>query len=98
MKPSHVAAIETVPMGFELEASVVHGDSWSRPLCCPACQVPLNLHQPDEEQPAQLLGTCDDCGRWFFLVESEVEWEGTLMFALPSAETIRATLARQASN
>ena len=61
--------------------------AWANSLCCPACQVPLNLHQPDEEQPSQLLGTCDCCSRWFFLVESELDWEGMLLFELPSAET-----------
>jgi len=80
-------------MTFELVARVVNTNSWAYSLCCPKCQVPLNLHQPVEEEPSQLLGTCDCCSGWFFLVESELDWEGTLLFELPGADTIRATLA-----
>jgi hypothetical protein len=94
VKPSHFAVSESVPISFELAASLVRTNSWTESLSCPHCQVPLNLHQPDQEQPSQLLGTCDDCSRWFFLVESELDWEGTLVFELPSAEMVRATLAR----
>jgi hypothetical protein len=62
-------------------------------LCCPDCQVPLDLHQPDEDQPTQLLGTCDGCSKWFYLVEIEPDWNGTLLFELPSAEALRARFA-----
>ncbi len=93
MKPYHLAVSESIPVQFELAASRVLTQSWTESLCCPHCQVSLNLHQPDLEQPSQLLGTCDDCSRWFYLVESELDWEGTLLFELPSPEAIRATLA-----
>ena len=93
MKPSQFAISQPTPMTFELVARVVSTNSWANSLYCPNCHVALNLHQPDEEQPSQLLGTCDCCSRWYFLVESELDWEGTLLFELPSADTIRATLA-----
>jgi hypothetical protein len=79
-------------MTFKLVARPVSMKPGAHSLCCPDCQIPLNLHQPDEEQPAQLLGTCDDCSRWFFLVEIEPDWNGTLLFELPGAETIRTML------
>jgi hypothetical protein len=79
-------------MAFEFVARSVTNNSWTN-LCCPVCQVLLNLHQPDEDQPSHLLGTCDDCSRWFFLVENDVSSDGTLLFELPSADTVRAMFA-----
>ena len=93
VNPSQFAISQPSRMTFELVAHLVRTNSWTDSRCCPNCQVPLNLHQPDEEQPSQLLGTCDCCSRWFFLVESEMDWDGTLLFELPSAETIRRTFA-----
>jgi len=80
------------PMTFELVTRPVTMKPGASSLCCPDCQVPLNLHQPDQDQPSQLLGTCDGCSKWFFLVEIEQDWNGTLLFELPCAETIRAML------
>jgi len=34
---------------------------------CPDCQKPLDVHQPDPEQPERLLGTCPACKAWFLL-------------------------------
>ncbi len=93
MRPSHLGVSQSVPVHLELVACASSAQSWTNSLDCPNCQVPLNLHQPDEEQPSQLLGTCESCARWFFLVESERDWDGTLLFELPSAETIRALFA-----
>jgi hypothetical protein len=61
-------------------------------LCCPDCQAALDLQQPDVDQPAQLLGICKGCSKWYFLVEVEEDWNGTMLFELPSADTIRAML------
>jgi hypothetical protein len=93
VKPSHLEKSKSIPLNFELVARAVSSNAWTNSLCCTTCQAPLNLHQPDEEQPSQLLGTCDSCFRWFLLVESELDWEGMLLFELPSAETIRKTFA-----
>jgi hypothetical protein len=98
VNPSQFAISQPSRMTFELVARAITTNSWSNSFCCPNCQVPLNLHQPDEEQPSQLLGTCDCCSRWFFLVESEMNGDGTLLFELPSAEMIRATLAAPSSS
>lgn len=93
VKSSEVVNWRSFPMTFELVAHTVSTDSWASLPYCPNCQVPLDLHQPDEAQPSQLLGLCDGCSRWFFLVESELDWEGMLLFELPSAEMIRGTFA-----
>jgi hypothetical protein len=64
----------------------------TRSLCCPDCSVPLNLLQPDECEPARLLGTCDSCSKWAFLVELEPDWSKVLLVELPSNETIQQGL------
>jgi hypothetical protein len=61
----------------------------SRILYCPSCRSPLNLIQPDENEPTRLLGTCDSCAKWAFLVELEPEWRKALLVELPDGESIR---------
>lgn len=60
----------------------------SRALCCPGCRLPLNLIQPDENEPSRLLGICDNCVKWTFLVELEPEWRRILMVELPDGPSI----------
>jgi len=86
------------PITFEVVTRPVTLMPGASSLCCPDCQAPLDLHQPDEDQPTQLLGTCKGCSKWFFLVEIEEAWNGTMLFELPSAETIRAMLASPAGH
>jgi hypothetical protein len=57
-------------------------------LCCPDCQIPLNLLQPDESDPSRLLGTCAYCSKWVFLVELEPNWSKSLLVELPTGEMI----------
>jgi hypothetical protein len=97
VNPSQLAVSQQYLMNFELVARAVNTGSCANSLCCPDCQSLLNLHQPDEERPSQLLGTCDGCSRWFLLVETDLEWDGTLLFELPSADAIRAMLVAPSS-
>jgi hypothetical protein len=97
VSPSHLEVSHAMPMSLELVAYSMGGSTWTNSLDCPNCHVPLNLHQPDEEQPSQLLGTCGCCSRWFFLVESELDRDGTLLFELPSAETLRTMFGATSS-
>jgi len=60
----------------------------SQPLCCPDCCSPLNLIQPDENEPTRLLGTCESCSKWAFLVEVEPDWKKVLLMELPDADTL----------
>ena len=57
-------------------------------LCCPDCQIPLNLLQPDENDPSRMLGTCDHCSKWVFLLELEPDWTKSLLVELPSSDAI----------
>jgi hypothetical protein len=52
---------------------------------CPACRDHLFLHQPDEERPDRLLGTCDECRAWFLIDAAE-----KVMVRLPDEEELRA--------
>jgi hypothetical protein len=60
----------------------------SRPLSCPDCRAPLNLIQPDEAEPTRLLGTCESCSKWAFLVELEPDWKKVLLVELPDADAL----------
>lgn len=95
MKPSQVYVSQSIPLSLELDARALSTNSRTRAMCCTTCREPLNLHQPDEENPSQLLATCDCCSQWFLLVECEPEWAGMLMIELPCAEKIRAMLPVQ---
>ncbi len=48
-------------------------------ICCPQCEFPLTLHQPDPEFPERLLATCDECKAWF-LTNSD----GVKLVAIPT--------------
>ncbi|MCA1685243.1 MAG: hypothetical protein LC745_04540, partial [Planctomycetia bacterium] len=47
-------------------------------ILCARCHAPLERHQPDEEQPERLLGTCGGCGTWYL-----VDLASSVMIALP---------------
>ena len=59
-------------------------------VCCLNCGAPLELHQPDAEEPRRFVGTCGQCGRWYLL-----DWDpgtaGGLMLLLPGHDELRAT-------
>lgn len=38
---------------------------------CTVCHQPLDLHQPDVEQPDRLLATCGNCGAWHLLQQPD---------------------------
>jgi hypothetical protein len=97
MPPSQTVLSKSSALTFEVVARPIPPDAGTGSLCCPACHVPLDLHQPDEELPTQLLGTCEWCSKWFFLVEIDADWNGSLLFELPGAEDIRALMAAPAS-
>jgi hypothetical protein len=78
-----------------LDAHAVSVNSESNSLFCTSCTLPLDLHQPDEENPLQLLGTCNSCSRWFFLLEGESEWDSTILLELPAADEIRSLIGSQ---
>jgi hypothetical protein len=56
-----------------------------------ACDVDLDLHQPDTEIPERLLGTCEACGRWY-LIDAVSETDEAVMISLPEGASIRNAL------
>ena len=36
-------------------------------MACPRCHNCLSIHQPDEQLPDRLLGTCEECRTWFLI-------------------------------
>jgi hypothetical protein len=86
-----------IPISFDLMTHAVSMSPDGSSLCCPECEVLLDLHQPDDNEPTQLLGICDACNKWYFLVEIEFNWNGALLFELPSAGAIRAMLGATAT-
>lgn len=37
------------------------------PPACLDCHATLDLHQPLPDRPKEMLGTCSDCGTWYYL-------------------------------
>src|SRR5262249_5985205 len=64
---------------FELVARPLLMSSEESSLLCPACGDALDLHQPDENRPTHLVGICEFCSKWFFLVEIDADWNGALI-------------------
>jgi hypothetical protein len=98
MRPSRSKFTGPMPIGFDLMTHAVSLSPEVSSLSCPDCEVPFDLHQPDDNQPTQLLGVCCSCNKWYFLVEIEPEWNGALLFELPSADEIRELLGAQAAS
>ena len=89
MQPSQLGSSPSKPLSFELVARGTANKYGVNVLCCPDCEVLLDLHQPDLSEPMQLLATCECCRRWFIVVELDFEGNEPLLLELPSAESIR---------
>ena len=94
LQPSHLGSFSAKIVNFRAGRAWHRNERWCQSLCCPDCEVPLELHQPDHGEPMQLLGTCESCSRWFFVVDLDSEWHRTLLLELPSAEMIRSEARR----
>ena len=53
-------------------------------VMCLACEIALDLHQPDPESPDRLLGICSGCQHWFILDLVPDEGDG-VMVRVPEA-------------
>ena len=58
-------------------------------VCCLNCGAPLELHQPEAEEPRRFIGTCDQCGRWYLLDWVPLTGDGHMLL-LPSYEEFQA--------
>jgi hypothetical protein len=68
----------------ELVTHVIEMEVVQAGPCCPHCKEPLNLHQPDESSPGQLLATCEHCLGWYSLYELKDSASEFLMLELPT--------------
>jgi hypothetical protein len=89
MSPFKTMVAGSIPLSFDVVARPVVLPPESKTLWCPECQAPMDRHQPDENQPTLLLGTCLLCSKWFLLIEIEDVSGLTLLVELPSADRIR---------
>ena len=48
-------------------------------ILCGHCQEPLDRHQPDDDQPDRLLGTCSQCGEWYLM-----DLRASVMYVVPN--------------
>ena len=53
-------------------------------MACPRCHACLSIHQPDQELPDRLLGTCDECRTWFLINAAS-----GVIVQLPSEEELK---------
>ena len=59
-------------------------------VCCLNCLDPLDLYQPESQDPERLVGTCHGCGRWYLLDWDPISGNG-LMLLLPDRDQLRAS-------
>lgn len=76
---------------WEVAVLEVSPDGLVAPSCL-KCHASLDIHQPEEDRPSQLLGTCGECGAWHMI---EVSPDGTeaYLFNMPGVEFVRDKLA-----
>lgn len=89
MRASHLGSSRFDRESLKLVARGTASNDGVNSLCCPDCEQPLDLHQPDLGQPMQLLGTCETCSKWFFVVDLDPDGFETVVLELPSAELVR---------
>jgi len=88
MEPSRTRFPRPMQVSVELTARVIDLEAVDSAPCCPDCDQALNLHQPDERLPDQLLATCDSCFRWYSLFELSDNASEVLMLELPGRSTV----------
>jgi hypothetical protein len=58
--------------------------------CCPRCEAPLALHQPDSQVPHRLLAVCESCTAWYIS-----DARGVLLTPIPVAYEPRPVRLRR---
>jgi hypothetical protein len=56
-----------------VRVEVRSGRASTGPILCDTCRTPLDLHQPNPDKPAEILGICQDCGEWHFVHAADNE-------------------------
>ena len=72
----------------EMTARMIDLEAEDMAPCCPHCEQLLNLLQPDQSLPNQLLATCDSCLRWYSLFGIGENSNQFLMLDLPDKSMI----------
>ncbi len=72
------------PTKLELATCVIEMEGVQTGPSCLHCNELLNLHQPDESSPGQLLATCDQCLGWYSLFELKDGASEFVMLELPT--------------
>ncbi len=88
MEPAQSRLPGSMKATMELTARVIDLEAEDTVPCCPHCEQLLDLHQPDESLPNQLLATCDSCPRWYSLFGIGEESNQFLMLDLPDKSMI----------
>lgn len=96
MAPFHTKVLRSTRIALEVSAHPVVLDSDTPSPSCPTCHDLLDLHQPDEGRPAQLLAVCLSCSKWYLWLDEEDEGMGLVLIELPTPATIREHLAAPA--
>lgn len=53
-------------------------------IVCTGCQEYMVIHQPDDERPDRLLGTCPSCSAWYLINPA-----ADVMVRLPDEDALR---------
>lgn len=81
--------IISIPMAFAHIAP--NADDLVRARCL-HCDSPLELHQPECDDPERLIGTCGECGAWSLLSWEPGHDRGVLLM-LPDQRTLHRAAA-----
>jgi hypothetical protein len=87
--PAQARLPASTKLAVELSVHVIHLTRAGSSPCCPECNLPLGLHQPDESAPEDLLATCDGCSRWYFLINRGKHGREDLLLELPSRSIVQ---------
>ena len=83
---------------LELNARVIDSLAIESAPCCSSCNRKMNLHQPDENLPSQLLATCGFCGTWYSLIELKNDPVEVLMIELPRRPVLEELVGKSRAN
>ncbi len=85
-------SIATRPIVLELQSSEVSMPYGVNEFCCPDCGDPLDLHQPEMYDATKMLGVCEECGNWYYMLETGADWSKALLIQLPKSGVVEAKL------
>ena len=86
----HHPSSHQLTITWNVTALTIDGDGLETPRCRD-CETALNIHQPDEDRPEHLLGTCALCGNWY-LIELGKGRSEAFMYDLPNVTLIHAAI------